>query len=818
MNQHDERPPTGRAEADLLPGPLLSRADDASQEPEESPLLRMHRIMRGRYHWAIILALVGLVGGGYGAAQLWEPDYRSEALLHFTPVIPRVLYRTEETGVMPRFDAHLRSQAAFMSQGRTVTRAMESELWQPHGRGISPDAVDAFERALDVRVDGELIRIRFNDGNPARARAGVQAIVRAYQELYEDQLDQDNPRRIRILEERRTALERRIANLRDRIRTATGEFGSAEALERMYNYRQAQAARLEGRLQDLHLDLAGVASVRELMRQRIGENGMDLEELSLDEIAEFDPEVRQLLQLRRQKLEEKRYLEARGFGERSRQMRRVDSELEVIAQQLEEQVQSFLRSFDPEEFDGQQGAVAQHELRRLQVEQREVERMYEQARSQARDLGARHQELRRLQRELEREQGQLELVERRLEELDVESGIRSRMSVVTAYTDPVAPYNTGSRRQLALFGGVGGASLGFGLVLGLGFLDRRLRSPADAAHSIGRVPLLGLLPAMPEDLADPEQAAIAANGVHHIRTLLQVGSRKSTGGNVFAITSPVSGTGKTSLTIALGLSMASAGSRTLLVDCDFAGGGLSHRMGAIIRRRIGQILVQQGYLSAEQLDQALEHAQQQDLRLGTVLVQRGLVQQEQLDKALSFQEHARLGVLDALAGEPVGHCIADSGIANLSVLPVGSASAADANQLSPEALGRVLDAARSRFDTILIDTGPVPGAVEASIAACVADRVILTVSKGEQRPAAERAVAHLGTLGASIAGLVFNRADEADYHQTSFAALSRSRSTQSGAPLATGTGKGHGRFGPIAGSVANGHSAGNGRDEPGEQT
>ena len=47
---------------------------------------------------------------------------------------------------------------------------------------------------------------------------------------------------------------------------------------------------------------------------------------------------------------------------------------------------------------------------------------------------------------------------------------------------------------------------------------------------------------------------------------------------VFAVTSAAPGDGKTSLTLALGLSYAACGTRTLLIDCDLIGAGLTARM------------------------------------------------------------------------------------------------------------------------------------------------------------------------------------------------------------------------------------------------
>ena len=93
------------------------------------------------------------------------------------------------------------------------------------------------------------------------------------------------------------------------------------------------------------------------------------------------------------------------------------------------------------------------------------------------------------------------------------------------------------------------------------------------------LPLLGILPRLPDQLSDPEQAAVAAHCIHQIRIMLQV-VRIRIAGEVFMVTSAATGDGKTSLTMALGLSFAASGSKTLVIDCDMVGQGLTHRLKA----------------------------------------------------------------------------------------------------------------------------------------------------------------------------------------------------------------------------------------------
>ena len=52
---------------------------------------------------------------------------------------------------------------------------------------------------------------------------------------------------------------------------------------------------------------------------------------------------------------------------------------------------------------------------------------------------------------------------------------------------------------------------------------------------------------------------------------------------------------------------------------------------------------------------------------------------------------------------------------------------------------------------MVIDTGPLLGSIEAPLVCSAADRVVLTISRGQQRPLVERSVSHLAAIGARLA-------------------------------------------------------------------
>ena len=323
-----------------------------------------------------------------------------------------------------------------------------------------------------------------------------------------------------------------------------------------------------------------------------------------------------------------------------------------------------------------------------------------------------------------------------LRDLEFQKEHLKRINVVVEGTVPAIDKDR--RPIFAAIGFMGGAAVPIGLLMLIGLLDSRYRYSDETNSEMKGLTLLGILPNLPDRLSDPEQAAIAAHCVHQIRTMLQINS--ATGERrVFAVTSAAPGDGKTSLTLALGLSYAACGTRTLLIDCDLIGAGLTSRLNV----------------------------------------------------------NAAEGVLEAIANRSLLQYVRSTDIADVAILPVGSAGNLHASTLSPAALRGLIEEAEKHFDTILIDTGPILGSIEASLVCAAADGVVLTVARGQNRPLVEKSLGHLQAIGAKLAGVVFNRAQASDFERSISGVPMRSASN--GGNLAR---TGEPQFGPVARAVA----------------
>lgn len=752
-------------------------ANEMATEPKPiNPLQQVHALLRGRYWIASLLAVMGLAIGSVIGYRIPKPLYESAGLLRIKPVLPVLYQNQQNNGVMPMFEAYVDSQVALIKSQRITDLAMQDPAWAALHRGLTPNDIEQFNNSLTVDHPkaSELIELTFDDHDPEAARIAVGATIDAYQHLYGENDSESATQRLQVLEERRVALSNELKGLNDRILAISNEYGS-NALDKLYQFKLDELNKLETQLHEA--DLA-VATARSAKAPTTGPAAM------MDEWLEIrSPEVRELISQKRE-LERKLSADSLRLGEGNSQYVTDKAALDMVNGQIEKLSEAY-RQLGPDVFETSRSSSpglidGQKSLERLQTEQKNIRALYDTAKAETLDMGRKCVELDSLHNDSETLKTHLEETKEGIEQINLESSVGGRLTVESHGDRPLQPIKD-KRVAFAAGIGIGTGALGIGLVLLFGLINRRVRHISDVREGFEAMNrILGVVPAISDSL-DPESAAIAAHSVHHIRTLLQH-RRRSEEKPVFVITSASPGAGKTSLVQALGLSFAASGSKTLLIDCDIVGGGLTGRMKRTMHRRLGQILKRKGLVTDQQITEALELATKSHRRIGQVLEQMGLVLERDVMDALETQEQTSVGLLDALKGEPIAECIAYTGTPGLFLMSLGCADTRHIGQLSYGALRRIVDEARKNFDTILIDTGPILGSLEASVAAMVADQVVLTLSRGEQRAMLQRALQSLTSCGANIAGLVLNRADSDDMFNSGFSSSTSRRSVNRSAP------------------------------------
>lgn len=782
------------------------RPEMISEERSINLFAVLFGLLRKRIKLALVLALAGGALGALAAMAAPSGRFRSEGMIRIRPNVPRILFSNEQNGVMPMFQSFVDSQIVLIRSEQVVTAAMQSAEWQALHPDNTPEAIAQFTDSLEVnrpRKDAELIEVAFSDSKANDSMIAVHAVIDAYRQLYGDPNAESGTTALKILEERKDSLDGEYKKINKQITDIAEGFGTAE-IEQLFQFKVQE-------VNGAQIELRRIERKRRDMETMLQSSTTAPSDITPEMIAINDSLMRSALQQRLEIELKKKQMEL-TMGARHPNVSKAQAILDGLDAQIERYA-SIWRSM-PAALD--ENLPSPTALQQLKTREDNSRAEYEKLHAELADLGLKNLKIKDLREKLQTVSKKLDETSQRIEQLDVESAASGRIEVINKGNLPVV--REGDKRKMyGGAGGVAGATLGIGIVALIGLLDRRVHNIKDTRDTFGaHHRLLGAVPVLESNgAATAEQSQAAALAVHRIRAMLQL--RASLDRRVFTLTSAVAGNGKTSLTSALGLSLAGSDSKTLLIDCDLIGGALSIRTNTVVRRKLGQVCLRQGIINEEQLEKALNIAEHRQCRLGEAMVQLGYLSEPELVQMLTLQSQSAVGLFNVLDGEPLLDCVAASSTPGLYILPLGSSGTRYAAQLSPMSVRRLLRMARQHFDIVLIDTGPILGSLDASIVAAEADEVMLVLSRGDDRFLVHKALDELESLGARVLGMVFNRADDEDVASSGMslaASTSRPRLTSKGHPHSGGNanGKGHGggdadanngepRLGPIATAI-----------------
>lgn len=706
-------------------------------QQQAQPLRKIHRLLRGRYVLAIVLSCAGAALGAMLGWMSAKPLYRSYALIDVSPRMPNMSV-AERT--WPQYEKYLRSQVQIIASPRIISAAFKTDEWKAvSNKAPSNEFVSGFYNNLLVELikDSQLIRVSYEDEDPKVATAAVNAICRAYPPIANESNGEFD---VRKLEEARRLLinaQTTFKTSQENIRNVTKDLGT-DNLDNVLAKRQEH-------LQDLEVQVMEARSRLELSQKNPGGAAA---QLTPEDIALVDATMRSMLQNLAKLQTDLGNLEI-DLGPNNPTVKRLKDRIAVQQGQIDgyfKQIRGKYYDVVPGMGDNAPLAITPKTLETMKNVLASKQREYDEWKASTAKYVAVKQEADKFKLERDGAKEDMDRFQKTVDELEFKGAMGGNITVLGEAIEPITP-STDKRKQMAVMGGMVGFGLPLGILILIGLLDSRYRYSDEAEDSsLSGLTLLGILPNLPDRLSDPGQASIAAHCVHQIRTMLQIndpaGERRA-----FCVTSASSGDGKTSLTLALGLSFAASGQRTLLIDSDLVGAGLTARLG------------------------------------------------------MTGPE----GILEAMTTGRLMDYVKATDVADLSLLPVGMAQLHHAGIFSPQTMRRLVNEAKKHFEIILIDTGPILGSIEATPVAASSDGVILTVSRLQQRPLVEKAGHHLRSIGARIAGVVFNRAMTRDFEQ-SVSGISM----RSAARASQGTNgqsnkyqkEGAGQYGPVAKAVA----------------
>jgi polysaccharide biosynthesis transport protein len=716
------------------------------QQPQ--PLKKLQRLLRGRVLLALCLSAVGAIGGAYAGYKSQVPLYSGETQVEIKATVPNITLLDKAT---PYFTQTLKNESLRIPSDRVITAALQQPEWvNAGGHKYTKDYVAIFENNLTVTLakDSSMIQIAFQSESPKLAAAGANATMNAYVTIKAEDGSDTQGQKLKLANQALDDAQRQKHDLTEQMLKLTSDYGTTD-LSQLLTDRQLKRQNLEFQVRMQELALKDEQAVTPDVK-----GNRNVTPLTPPEIAQYDSQMRALLDNMQQKTDA--LAQAKEFfGPKNPAVTRAQSELELAVKAVNDYAANASKRYlgqmagpqngggtlipiTPGSIEAQSRALA-NDKAELAVETDSISK-----------LGAINQSVQELMEQSKRIDEKIKKLSDDIDALAVSGALGGQIIPQGEAIVPNTPA-VDKRPQVALVGFVLGGGIPFGLMLLIGLLDSRYRYSDDTSDAgVHGLTLLGILPNLPDRLSDPGQASIAAHCVHQIRTMLQINNLQDR--KAFSVTSASSGDGKTSLTLALGLSFAASGSRTLLIDSDLVGAGLTARLGM----------------------------------------------------------NGPEGILEAMTSGNLMEYVKQTDVSDLSILPVGLAQLHHAGIFSPQSVRRLVNEAKKHFEIILIDTGPILGSIEATPVAAASDGVILTVARGQQRPLVEKALAHLNSIGARVAGVVFNRAQSRDFEQSisgiSMRSASRNSANGNGASRA-GQQRDAGQYGPVARAVASATTA-----------
>ncbi|MGB7591481.1 MAG: polysaccharide biosynthesis tyrosine autokinase [Terriglobia bacterium] len=326
-----------------------------------------------------------------------------------------------------------------------------------------------------------------------------------------------------------------------------------------------------------------------------------------------------------------------------------------------------------------------------------------------------------LKREVDTNKSLYDGLLQRMKEAQVSAGVTaSNIRVVDAAEVPRGPK---SRILLSLtLALIVGTALGVGLAFFQEYLDNTLKTPEEV-ESLLRLPSLGLVQSFPLNgggkskqgklpaVVPGEQVSIApaiqtnsaaVEAFRSLRTSILLSANPVP--KSLLITSALPGEGKTTTTVNLGATLASLGSRVVIVDCDMRRPACHRATGVENKPGFVQCLT------------------------------------------------GRVELAQAILPVP--------GVKNLWVIPCGPIPPNPAEVLSSPAASDLLRRLRSEFDYVVVDSPPLLSVADSRILSMLTDAVVLVVrGYATPYPVVRRARALLYGAGVRILGVALNDVD-----------------------------------------------------------
>jgi capsular exopolysaccharide synthesis family protein len=716
---------------------------------EPATPMTLFQALRRRWLQAIPLGLVLAVLAG-GADWFLRPDkYTAYTVLQISSTEKKVLQDSRQD-LPDRNNQYLKTQAALMVSKRVLRSALKQEKVR-HLALIreQDDPLDWLERELKAEIiaNTELIRLSL----ASRRHVGdLPAIVNAIQDAYMTEIVQaEQGQQVALLDD----MEKIYGNSQDKLRSQRESLRRlADALKtgdsQILSIKQKnlldefaslkkELAGVQGRLRDAQVKMAPLRfklqNAGQVMAAGGGGPGAPVTSLqaAIERELEADPII--LKQREGIRLLEEQIAAIDRFAvnadnahrvEKQRQLEAAQQVVERLREKRRAEVTARLRQSN--EADGQLHVrEVEEEMKVLKAQEEKLQGELATVNREVDRMGVNSIELELKRNEIDQAEVVLKALRLEKERLQVElQATAKRRVILQVPADEATVLSKLARIAEVLAVAFGTLFLGLFAVSFREFRARKLYTPDEVSRGL-RLRVMGTLPALPNRRKGGALVArtkpayghrLLIESVDSVRTMLLQG-RPAGGSTILMIASACSGEGKTTLAGHLAASLARAGRRTLLVDCDLRNPSLHHL----------------------------------------------------------FEVPKAPGMCELLSGAAAAdQVVYATPVDGLYLLPAGQFCPAAGAALAQGVLRQAFDLLRTHFDFVVIDSSPVLAVPDALMIGKAADGVVLSVRPGvSQGPLVYSVYERLRDLGLPFLGTVVNGVSDRSAYSHSYHYLSK---------------------------------------------
>ncbi len=562
--------------------------------------------------------------------------------------------------------------------------------------GADIGLVNAFIRRISVKplANSRLVDIGFTAKDPVLATKIVNTLAQAY-------IDHNLETRLQTIKEAMVWINERIAKERQRVE-------EAEKALQQYRVENSIITEFSGDIETVMAEKMAElnnqiveAESRRVEAETKYRKAMQMKDnpLLVDSIPELlDSSLIQQLKGAEVELIQEISQLSKKYGPEHPRMKAIRAQLETLKEPKQAEIQRVLESLK----NDYEVALARENSLRASYVQQQQETM---------ELSRKAVQYGFLKREMEGAREMYNILIKRFKEASVVEDIEATNIRIIDKAEGRGYMVVPNTKKDLQKGALAGLMIGLALAFLFEYLDNTFKAP-DEIEQYLEVPYLGLVPSVakdeqhgtPELITTSDHKSPTSECYRSIRTKILFSSAEEAPRTIM-LTSATAKEGKTITSANLAVTMAQAGSRVVLVDCDMR------------RPRIHNIMN----------------------------VSR--------DKGMS----------NALVGNcTLEEVIIPSSVPNLDVIPAGPIPPNPSELLGSKAMTRVLAELGKKYDRIIIDTPPISAVTDPVVMAKFVDGVILVVHTNVTRREIVRdALSNLKMTQAHVLGAVLNNVDMA---------------------------------------------------------